>query len=366
MPPRFSYEDTSAFLYIHPVMTLRRPPCQAVCPAGIPVSLMNRLIAQGKPADALAVLLDITPFPEEMCRDCSRPCEAACNRRRHTSVPVPVARLEQFAASCLPDVEPSCAPASGCRAAVLDGTAAGLTVAYFLRRLGHAVVVADGAESCGRSDGRVRQFLSGLGVTFTRDVPDDRKLDESFDAVVFRSGQAELHTAKAFVLDIPATSLPAVVGEARLTACAVDAALHGRDMAELAWIRILPDGEVERERLPVRMPENMKPVTTVRYEDLTNTAYFREHLTFRDRLSATLSLQGQAMECFHCGKCTGCGTCVAVCPGDVLDMKDGKPYVRYPDECIHCSACMLDCPSSAIFFRLPLPATLGADMKFLA
>ena len=118
--------------------------------------------------------------------------------------------------------------------------------------------------------------------------------------------------------------------------------------------------------LPVNMPEDLKPVTTVRAEDLCNPSYFAGYPAFREQLSSLESLEEQAMGCFHCGKCIGCGTCVSVCPGDVLEMENDRPLVRYPDECIHCAACMLDCPSSAIFFRLPLPATLGAPMKYLA
>ncbi len=371
MPPQFSYEDTSAFLYIHNAMTLRRPPCQAVCPAGVPVSLMNRLMAQEKTAQALAVLLDITPFPEWMCKGCSRPCESACNKKRHGGAPVPIARLAELAASCLPDAAPPCARPSGCNVAVIGNTVMGLAAAYFLQRLGHAVTVMGPEENVATMPGqwalgRVRRYLAGRNVAFTAAAPSGQRLDAEFHAVIAGSAPLGMEKAKLFVVEEKTDNPPALIKAARLAACAADAALSGYAMDSLAWLRILPNKEVERELLPLNLPEDAKPVTTVRYEDLNNTAYFNEHLTFGNRLAPLASLAEQAMECFHCGKCIGCGTCVAVCPGDVLAMKDGQPCVRYPDECIHCSACMLDCPSGAIFFRLPLPATLGAPMKFLA
>lgn len=55
---------------------------------------------------------------------------------------------------------------------------------------------------------------------------------------------------------------------------------------------------------------------------------------------------------FDYAKCDGCGTCSAVCPGDVIHMR-GKPreklpYNRYADECWHCGSCRQDCPQQAI------------------
>ncbi|MFO7710977.1 MAG: ferredoxin family protein [Candidatus Woesearchaeota archaeon] len=46
-------------------------------------------------------------------------------------------------------------------------------------------------------------------------------------------------------------------------------------------------------------------------------------------------------------KCTGCGTCVDVCPMDVFELKE-KAEVKNPDECIGCRACELQCPEKAI------------------
>lgn len=51
-------------------------------------------------------------------------------------------------------------------------------------------------------------------------------------------------------------------------------------------------------------------------------------------------------------KCTGCGTCVDVCPVAVFEVKEvgGKTLsvVVAADECIACRACEVQCPDEAI------------------
>ena len=52
--------------------------------------------------------------------------------------------------------------------------------------------------------------------------------------------------------------------------------------------------------------------------------------------------------------CTGCEICDDVCPIDVIRMTDigGKrvAYMKYPEECFHCQACIIDCPEDCIGF----------------
>ena len=59
-------------------------------------------------------------------------------------------------------------------------------------------------------------------------------------------------------------------------------------------------------------------------------------------------------------KCNACGVCADICPTDVFRAAGRKeiPEIKYPEECWHCNACVLDCKRSAITLRIPLPAMM--------
>lgn len=46
--------------------------------------------------------------------------------------------------------------------------------------------------------------------------------------------------------------------------------------------------------------------------------------------------------------CTDCGQCVEVCPMDVIRMVENKAVVKYPEDCMTCYNCELECSQQAI------------------
>ena len=46
-------------------------------------------------------------------------------------------------------------------------------------------------------------------------------------------------------------------------------------------------------------------------------------------------------------KCTGCESCVSVCPTEAISMVDGKAKVDY-GECISCETCIDECSVGAL------------------
>ena len=45
-------------------------------------------------------------------------------------------------------------------------------------------------------------------------------------------------------------------------------------------------------------------------------------------------------------KCTGCGSCVDICPVQAIDIKKDRAVVS--DECVECGACINECPNEAL------------------
>ena len=51
------------------------------------------------------------------------------------------------------------------------------------------------------------------------------------------------------------------------------------------------------------------------------------------------------------GLCEGCGICVKSCPADVIrmDTESKKAVIRYPQDCVVCCWCFVECPEDAVF-----------------
>jgi len=118
-------------------------PCSHICPAGIDVPRYVRFIAEGKPAEAVAVIREKMPFPAVCGLVCFHPCEAKC-RRGQLDEAIAIRMLKRFAAehgNGLWKQNIEVAPTTGKRVAIVGSGPAGLTAAYYLAKLGHSVTV---------------------------------------------------------------------------------------------------------------------------------------------------------------------------------------------------------------------------------
>ncbi len=50
-------------------------------------------------------------------------------------------------------------------------------------------------------------------------------------------------------------------------------------------------------------------------------------------------------------RCVGCGTCVTVCPREVLVQEAGRTRIHNRDACMECGACAINCVVQAITVR---------------
>ncbi|GAF97714.1 unnamed protein product, partial [marine sediment metagenome] len=122
---------------------LVKSPCQNACPAEIDIPRYLRLIGEGKPAEAVAVIREKVPFPAVLGYVCVHYCEAKC-RRGQLEEAIAIKELKRFAADRddgLWQQNAKVLAETGKRVAIVGSGPAGLTVAYYLAKQGHRVTV---------------------------------------------------------------------------------------------------------------------------------------------------------------------------------------------------------------------------------
>ena len=139
-----------------PIYIKKVPPCTAGCPAGEDIRGFHNLLTGDEKSDnkwdaAWYRIVDTNPFPAIMGRICPHPCESTCNRQ-HREESIGINAVEQAIGEHGIEAGlklPQAGPDTGMRVAVIGAGPAGLSVAYQLRRKGHAVTIYDFNEKPG-------------------------------------------------------------------------------------------------------------------------------------------------------------------------------------------------------------------------
>ncbi len=180
---------TGAWRTKRPLYVDRLPPCNHACPAGENIQGWLFHAESGDYEAAWRVLTEDNPLPAIMGRVCYHPCETSCNRGQLDEA-VGINSVERFLGDealkrgwkfAPPQAE------SGKRVLVVGAGPSGLSAAYHLRRMGHAVKIVEAGPLAGGMmrfgipkyrlpravlDGEVRRILD-MGV----ELELDRKVD---------------------------------------------------------------------------------------------------------------------------------------------------------------------------------------------
>jgi len=129
-----------------------RAPCQVECPAGIDIPAFISLLEQNNTADAVKIIKDTLPFPASLGRVCPRPCESMCHRSC-VDDSLSICFLKRYIGdddlnSSNPYI-PEVGKSNGKKVSIVGAGPAGLTTAFYLRKMGYAVEVLDSHEKAG-------------------------------------------------------------------------------------------------------------------------------------------------------------------------------------------------------------------------
>jgi len=142
---------TGSWRTLRPVYVDRLPPCNHACPAGENIQAWLFHAESGNYEAAWRQLTEDNPLPAVMGRVCYHPCESACNRAQLDTA-VGINSVERFLGDEAIRRGWTFAPppkASGKRVLIVGAGPSGLSAAYHLARLGHAVSIHEAGPVAG-------------------------------------------------------------------------------------------------------------------------------------------------------------------------------------------------------------------------
>lgn len=127
------------------------PPCNSACPAGENIQTWMAYAQAGNYFEAFQILVEDNPFPAIMGRICVKPCETGCNRT-NIDTTVNIHAVERYIGDeAIKQKWPIqfVAYTTRKRVLVIGGGPSGLSAAYQLTRMGHAVEVYEAGDHLG-------------------------------------------------------------------------------------------------------------------------------------------------------------------------------------------------------------------------
>jgi len=188
--------------------------CVATCPTHMAIPEYIATIRDGNYEAGLKLLYQSNPFSQVCGRVCTRKCESTC-AARHEGDPIAIRWLKRHITENVPyekyrDIVGECQPATGQSIAIIGAGPAGLTTAFDLVKLGHAVTIYEAKATAGGMtrygipayrlpyealDRDINLILSlGVKIHYNTRIGSDismQQLKTNFDAVLLAIGLQE-------------------------------------------------------------------------------------------------------------------------------------------------------------------------------
>ncbi len=340
------------------------PPCQYACPAKVNIRGYIYLLKQGEFKKAIDLVRESLPFPAITCRICFHPCERKCLRKKVDEA-VNIKLLERFISDYWLDEKPDIWPRlhSG-EIAVVGSGAAGLSAAYFLTRMGYKVTVFESEKEIGGmlrtsiSEVKVPRYIFEAQINYIREMGVEFKVNTTVGSEIYLTdlkdsgykviflafgGKASeissllkeiVNSSKIFEFNPITfqTNIPYIfvggtlaIGKAPLVNVIASAKIASQSIDRFLKNEVIKSCEKEKifriRETKIKGIERKKRIETqngISEEEAMNEA----------------------------GRCITCGA---------------KAYIAYPDDCMTCFECELECPLGAIDvhpFKEQLPPTI--------
>jgi NADPH-dependent glutamate synthase beta subunit-like oxidoreductase/CO/xanthine dehydrogenase FAD-binding subunit len=205
-----AFTGENRFHSIFGAVRVEPTPCTVACPGGVEIPVYMAQLRAGDLKAAAETLLEANPIPAVTGRICPHLCEQECNRGQYDEA-VSIRGVERYVGDYILDnTDQLMKPPetdTGRKVAIVGSGAAGLSAAFYLRKLGHRVAIFDKNEAVGgmltyavpsyRLPKEVIHKITGameaigvefrLGVNVGRDVS-VAHLRETYDAVFLATG----------------------------------------------------------------------------------------------------------------------------------------------------------------------------------
>ena len=383
-------------------------PCTHTCPASMNIPLMMRQIHEGDLDGAADTVTNGLVFPGTLGYVCPAPCENPCRRKGYdTTMQIKLLHREVSEKALVDNPELlDCPEDTGKHVSIIGGGMTGMSVAWVLRKQGHATTIYEKEEVAG---GKLRglteeelpkhvldaeiDFVSRLGVKFeyNSEINGNGDLDaimgQSDAVVVACNGVAKpggkIFEAKEHKLNVRA------VGNGKTAALWVDKYLKSVEPTPEPKLFDSKYGKLNKEKLgnlltnevAMAVPSIEGELTDARQEagrclhcdcrkrvtcGLRKWAsdYGAEKKKFYATEEPDVRILGSGNVILEPGKCIRCGLCVAIAEkhGEDIgltfanrgfDMEIRVPFDHSFDDALQKSAqeCVQACPTAAIAFR---------------